>query len=68
MQQPEDDPPARRSAARSPWAYVVSGTAAVLIVLILAALGRVEAAFVALVVVLGVLWAAYGVVGLVRRR
>jgi uncharacterized membrane protein HdeD (DUF308 family) len=68
MQQPEDDPPARRSAARSPWAYVVSGTAAVVIVLILAALGRVEAAFVALVVVLGVLWAAYGVVGLVRRR
>jgi Flp pilus assembly protein TadB len=68
MQQPEDDRPPRGSAARSPWAYVVSGTAAVVIVLIIALAGHVQVAFVALVLVLGVLWAAYGVVGLVRRR
>jgi uncharacterized membrane protein HdeD (DUF308 family) len=68
MQHPEDDPPARRSAARSPWAYVVSGTAAVVIVLLVALFGHPRGAFVAVVVVLGVLWAAYGVVGLVRRR
>ncbi len=68
MQQPEDDPPARRSAARSPWAYIVSGAAAIVLVLILAAVGRVHGSFVLAIVVLGVLWAAYGVVGLVRRR
>lgn len=68
MQQPEDDPPARRSAARSPWAYIISGTAAIVLVLILAAVGRVQAAFVVAIIIVGVLWAAYGVVGLVRRR